>query len=260
MPCGSRVVFNCCSILMSMPAAQGQEGRPHRGMPERQTNREGARSCRHLPDSRRLAVRIHCPPPPVRLRTCSFPSGAGRELNHFPQAPGARSARLATRHAARCAGARSGPAVRPTLLPPPCRVPGAARRGAARGRALRTCGPGGRRGDADDAARSPSPPPGAERAGEKWGCFFLSFNGGRELNHFPQAPGAHSVRLATRLRARRSRAVRAAAQPGPCHGRRLAGWRARLLISRARPCGRARPAPWCGGGRGRRGPASRHAK
>ena len=200
MPCGSRVVFNCCSILMSMPAAQGQEGRPHRGMPERQTNREGARSCRHLPDSRRLAVRIHCPPPPVRLRTCSFPSGAGRELNHFPQAPGARSARLATRHAARCAGARSGPAVRPTLLPPPCRVPGAARRGAARGRALRTCGPGGRRGDADDAARSPSPPPGAERAGEKWGCFFLSFNGGRELNHFPQAPGAHSVRLATRLR------------------------------------------------------------
>ena len=126
MPCGSRVVFNCCSILMSMPAAQGQEGRPHRGMPERQTNREGARSCRHLPDSRRLAVRIHCPPPPVRLRTCSFPSGAGRELNHFPQAPGARSARLATRHAARRAVARSGPAVRPTLLPPPCRVPGGA--------------------------------------------------------------------------------------------------------------------------------------
>ena len=38
-----------------MPAAQGQEGRPHRGMPERQTNREGARSCRHLPDSRRYA-------------------------------------------------------------------------------------------------------------------------------------------------------------------------------------------------------------
>ena len=38
-----------------MPAAQGQEGRPHRGMPERQTNREGARSCRHLPDSRQYA-------------------------------------------------------------------------------------------------------------------------------------------------------------------------------------------------------------
>ena len=74
------------------------------------------------PLSRRLAVRIHCPPPPVRLRTCSFPSGAGRELNHFPQAPGARSARLATRHSARRAGARSGPAVRPTLLPPPCRL------------------------------------------------------------------------------------------------------------------------------------------
>ena len=35
------------------------------------------------------------------------------------------------------------------------------------------------------------------------------------LIHFPQAPGAHSVRLATRIRARRSRAVRAASQPGP---------------------------------------------
>ena len=220
MPCGSRVVFNCCPFSPFMPAPQGKEGRLHQELPEQQTNREGARCSRHLPASRRLAVRIHCPPSPVRLRTCSFPSGAGRELNHFPQAPG----------------------------------------GARRACAVRACGPGGRRGDADGAARSPSSPPGAERAGERWGCFCLSLNGGRELNHFPQAPGAHSVRLATRLRARRSRAVRSAAQPGPCLGRRLAGWRARLLISRARPCGRARPAPWCGGGRGRRGPASRHAK
>ena len=99
MPCGSRVVFNCCSILMSMPAAQGQEGRPHRGnesgrraklpsMPERQTNREGARSCRHLPDSRRLAVRNRqsragCSgdrarprsPAPAAQETCAGPSG-----------------------------------------------------------------------------------------------------------------------------------------------------------------------------------------
>ena len=29
----------------------------------------------------------------------------------------------------------------------------------------------------------------------------ISLNGGREVNHFPQAPGAHSVRLATRIRA-----------------------------------------------------------
>ena len=43
----------------------------------------------------------------------------------------------------------------------------------------------------------------------------ISLNGGREVNHFPQAPGAHSVRLATRIRARRGRAVRAASQPGP---------------------------------------------
>ena len=43
----------------------------------------------------------------------------------------------------------------------------------------------------------------------------ISLNGGREVNHFPQAPGAHSVRSATRIRARRSRAVRAASQPGP---------------------------------------------
>ena len=44
---------------------------------------------------------------------------------------------------------------------------------------------------------------------------FISLNGGREVNHFPQAPGARSARLATRIRARRSRAVRAASQPGP---------------------------------------------
>ena len=63
------------------------------------------------------------------------------------------------------------------------------------------------------------PPPGGGggggRAGERWGCFFKSLNGGREVNHFPQAPGARSARLATRIRARRSRAVRAASQPGP---------------------------------------------
>ena len=44
--------------------------------------------------------------------------------------------------------------------------------------------------------------------------------------HFPQSPGAHSVRLATRIRARRSRAVRSAPQPGPYDGRRRAGCRA----------------------------------
>ena len=47
------------------------------------------------------------------------------------------------------------------------------------------------------------------------GSSFISLNGGRGVNHFPQAPGARSARLATRIRARRSRAVRAASQPGP---------------------------------------------
>ena len=55
----------------------------------------------------------------------------------------------------------------------------------------------------------------------------ISLNGGREVNHFPQAPGARSARLATRIRARRSRAVRAASQPGPCYGRCLVGSRVR---------------------------------
>ena len=45
-------------------------------------------------------------------------------LIHFPQAPGARSARLAPRHAARGAVAPSGPAVRPSSRRTPGRWPG----------------------------------------------------------------------------------------------------------------------------------------
>ena len=45
---------------------------------------------------------------------------------------------------------------------------------------------------------------------------------GREVNHFPQAPGAHSVRLAyAPFGARRGRAVRSASRPGtPYDGQR----------------------------------------
>ena len=56
--------------------------------------------------SPRTQTATACSPSPP---TISYPSGAGREVNHFPQAPGARSARLATRHAARGAVAPSGP-------------------------------------------------------------------------------------------------------------------------------------------------------
>ena len=47
---------------------------------------------------------------PGPLPTFSFPSGGGRWFNHFPQAAGAHSVRLATRHSARRAVAPSGPA------------------------------------------------------------------------------------------------------------------------------------------------------
>ena len=49
---------------------------------------------------------------------------------------------------------------------------------------------------------------------------FLSLNGGRSLRSLAYAP----------FGARRSRTVRAASQPGPCHGRRLVGSRARSFI------------------------------
>ena len=77
------------------------------------------------------------------------------------------------------------------------------------------------------------------------------------LVHFPHTPGASLIISLRRralaplawLRAMR-RGARARApdlRSGPPYCHRLAGWR-------------ARPAPWCGGGRGRRAPASAHAK
>ena len=51
----------------------------------------------------------------------------------------------------------------------------------------------------------------------------ISLNGGRSLRSLAYAP----------FGARRGRAVRAASQPGSCHGRRLVGCRARRLLSRS---------------------------
>ena len=122
-------------------------------------------------------------------------------LIHFPQAPGARSARLAPRHAARGAVAPSGPAVRPSSRRTPGRWPGtrlgpglfislrrralapplSAPCGARRGRAVRTCGPALFAADSWSVARNPT---------RAW------------LIHFPQAPGARSARLAPRHAAR----------------------------------------------------------
>ena len=101
---------------------------------------------------RRLCNRKHGyrphPRPPVPLPTCSYPSVAGRSLRS-----------LGLRAFARGAVAPSGPD-----------------------------GPVGRRGDADGAARSPSPPLGAERAGVRWGCL-LSHSAWRD-------PGTDALRRA----------------------------------------------------------------
>ena len=76
--------------------------------------------------------------------------------------------------------------------------------------------PEGRRGDEGGAGGTlPLRPLGGERAGVRWGCFFISLkrralvflislNGGRELRSLAYAP----------FGARRSRAVRSASQPG----------------------------------------------
>ena len=90
------------------------------------------------------------PPPPVPLPTCSYPSVAGRSLRS-----------LGLRAFARGAVAPSGPD-----------------------------GPVGRRGDADGAARSPSPPVGAERAGVRWGCL-LSHSAWRDAGTDALRRAAH---------------------------------------------------------------------
>ena len=162
MPCGSRVVFNCCSILMSMPAAQGQEGRPHRGMPERQTNREGARSCRHLPDSRQYAS--------VKRRDHGPTAGAvgigitetGRAGLGRPRS-GRRRARVRS-----CASA--------TLAPR--RLPSSVESRKAREAAK------------DDSSRCPQMHSSRVSLSESRGHLPLSVSG---LVHFPQAPGASLI-------------------------------------------------------------------
>ena len=79
--------------------------------------------------------------------------------------------------------------------------------------------------------------------------YSISLNGGRShFIHFPQTPGANSVRLAYAPDgAARSRALRAAAQPGPDHGR----------TPRGLP-GVSGPGPWCGARRGECASGSRH--
>ena len=80
-------------------------------------------------------------------------------LIHFPQTPGARSASLAPRHAARGAVAPSGPAVRPSSRRTPGRWPGT-RLGpglfiSLNRRSLAPCGAGG--GEGEQASQSASP-------------------------------------------------------------------------------------------------------
>ena len=61
-----------------------------------------------------------------------------------------------------------------------------------------------------------------------------SLNGGQEVNHFPQAPGARSASLATRRSARGAVAPSGPLRsPVPVSGERLVGCRARRLLSRS---------------------------
>ena len=142
--------------LLSLSAPGGGEGR----------GEVGVLSSIHIPQAPGArSVLFHIPQAP----------GARSALFHIPQAPGARSARLATRLAAR----RRGRAGRAAARPGPAHLPH----------------PVCRRVLAPRAVFSPSPPLGAERAGERWGCCFLFIS----------------------LRRRRGRAGRAAARPGPAH-------------------------------------------
>ena len=96
----------------------------------------------------------------------------------------------------------------------------------------------------------PLRPWGRRGPGRGGGVFSYPSGAGRSLRSLGYAP----------FGARRGRAVRSASQPGPCHGRRLAGCRARDSIFRARDLSGSRDAPWCGGGRRLGAPASPHAK
>ena len=105
----------------------------------------------------------------------------------------------------------------------------------------------------------PLRPLGRRGPGRGGGTLFHPSGAGRELRSLAYAPFGASCACA-RGRATRGRAVRSASQPGPCHGRRLAGCRARDSSFRARDLSGSRDAPWCGGGRGLGAPASPHAK
>ena len=168
--------------------------------------------------------------------TYSFPSIAGRWFNHFPQSPGARSARLAfapfgaARGRALRAAARPGPdkgralacgRKHRTMVRGTVRV-ACARIAACRWRTDRVrlarravvprssgCGPrsvrpsGERAGDERDPTcptcpACPSYPGYPAPSRTIFDCFARDGRAG--LNDFPQAPGAHSVRLATRQR------------------------------------------------------------
>ena len=88
-----------------------------------------------------------------------------------PSTAGASSARLPTRHSARRAVARSGPAVRPASWRTPRQPP---REGERETQTATAC--------------SPSPPLGAERAGERWGKSSSNDSDAEQLRSRPTSP------------------------------------------------------------------------
>ena len=164
-------------------------------------------------------------------------------LIHFPQAAGARSARLPTRHTARRAVARSGPAVRSRLIHFPqaagarsARLP---TRHTAR-RAVARSGPAVREGGEGTAPQSPvfipSPREGWVRRGRTGRCVALCVAISRRIPHLP--PGA--------------RRRRGGASTGACGSRaRARPGRGRSRRRREPGCARAR-ARYRGGACGRR--------
>ena len=286
MPCGSRVVFNCCSILMSMPVAQGQEGRPHRGMPERQTNREGARSCRHLPDSRQYASvkrRDHGPTAgAVGIGiTETGRAGLGAVVTGLGLESPAPAAQETLRRAFRASPMLCirGCEATPESFLRLARAFGTAQRellGVLRDPAFPEISLVERRQGISTATGKPATFGGHWHTDDSYmavPCAATPLPASLCPNPLPTSPcPSPDLFISLRRRALAPLAwlrayARAAVAPSgllrspvPVTGDALPVGVRDSCISRARPCGRARPAPWCGGGRGRRGPASRHAK
>ena len=179
-----------------------------------------------------------------------------KRLLPFPSTAGARSARLPTRHSARRAVARSGPAARRPFeiaprrpaVPPATSWPGLSRPSIGprtREEAWRREMPGypdtrnpeqvrARPGMTGMVGRSDGSHPQGRRRPQPTPPLHQPFLIPQAPGAFAQAPGAHSASLATRRSARGAVAPSGPLRsPVPVSGERLVGCRARRLLSRS---------------------------